>query len=173
VRDGGFLTVNVSPRHFQDENFDQRLLALAAETGFDPARLRIEVPEGTLLGDPEAVAMVLQRLHEACVEAALDDFGTGYSSLGYVHRFPLKMIKIDRAFVDPLGSGRSPRSGAVVAAAISLARSLDVDVVAEGVETEQQRQALVAMGCVYGQGYLFGKPQAVSHWIGERVRAPT
>ncbi|NUS38557.1 MAG: EAL domain-containing protein [Lysobacter sp.] len=169
VRDGGFLTINISPRHFQNEDFDQRLLALAAETGFDPGRLRIEVTEGTLLGDPEAVARILKRLREACVEAALDDFGTGYSSLGYVHRFPLKMIKIDRSFVEPLDNDRNHRSTAIVGAVLSLARSLDVEVVAEGVETEAQRQALLGMGCVYAQGYFFGKPAAAAHWVPDAV----
>jgi diguanylate cyclase (GGDEF)-like protein len=164
VRDGGFLTLNISPRHFQNDDFDQRLLTLAAETGFEPSRLRIEVTEGTLLADPEAVARILRRLREACVEAALDDFGTGYSSLGYVHRFPLKMIKIDRSFVDPLGSDRHQRSSAIVGAVLTLARSLGLEVVAEGVETEAQRQALVAMGCTFGQGYFFGRPQAAAHW---------
>jgi diguanylate cyclase (GGDEF)-like protein len=164
VRDGGFLTLNISPRHFQNEDFDQRLLTLAAETGFEPSRLRIEVTEGTLLADPEAVARILKRLHEACVEAALDDFGTGYSSLGYVHRFPLKMIKIDRSFVDPLGGDRNHKSSAIVSAVLTLSRSLGVEVVAEGVETEAQRQALVSMGCTFGQGYFFGRPQAASHW---------
>ena len=146
-----FLTINISPRHFQDEDFDQRLLALAAETGFDPAKLRIEVTEGTLLGDPDAVAKILERLRDAGVEAALDDFGTGYSSLGYVHRFPLKMIKIDRSFVDPLGGDRSHRSSAIVSAILALAHSLGVEVVAEGVETEAQRQALMAMGASTGR----------------------
>jgi EAL domain-containing protein (putative c-di-GMP-specific phosphodiesterase class I) len=164
VRDGGFLTLNISPRHFQNEDFDQRLLTLAAETGFEPSKLRIEVTEGTLLGDPEAVARILKRLHDSCVEAALDDFGTGYSSLGYVHRFPLKMIKIDRSFVDPLGSDRNQRSSAIVGAVLTLARSLGLEVVAEGVETEAQRQALVAMGCTFAQGYFFGRPQAATHW---------
>lgn len=164
VEDGGFITLNISPLHFQNDDFDARLLALTAETGFNPAKLRIEVTEGTLLGDPEAVAKILDRLRVACVEAALDDFGTGYSSLGYVQRFPLKMIKIDRSFVDSLGGDRSQRSSAVVGAILALAHSLGIEVVAEGIETEAQRQALVAMGCVYGQGYLFGYPQPVGHY---------
>ncbi|MGN6512775.1 MAG: putative bifunctional diguanylate cyclase/phosphodiesterase, partial [Lysobacteraceae bacterium] len=172
VRDGGFLTLNISPRHFQNEDFDTRLLTLAAETGFDPARLRIEVTEGTLLGDPEAVARILKRLHDSCVEAALDDFGTGYSSLGYVHRFPLKMIKIDRSFVDPLGDERQHRSSAIVGAVLSLARSLGLEVVAEGVETDAQRRALVAMGCVYAQGFFFGRPQPATHWLRDGVAVP-
>jgi EAL domain-containing protein (putative c-di-GMP-specific phosphodiesterase class I) len=166
VREGGYLTLNISPRHFQNDDFDQRLLALAAETAFDPSRLRIEVTEGTLLGDPDAVAAILRRLHEACVGAALDDFGTGYSSLGYVHRFPLKMIKIDRSFVHPLGDEQQQRSSAIVGAVINLAGSLGLEVIAEGVETEAQRRALLAMGCTYAQGFLFGRPQPVAHWTG-------
>ncbi|MFC0677931.1 EAL domain-containing protein [Lysobacter korlensis] len=165
VKSGGFITLNISPRHFQNDDFDERLLRLTAETGFDPSKLRIEVTEGTLLGDPDAVAKILDRLRVACVEAALDDFGTGYSSLGYVHRFPLKMIKIDRSFIDSLGSDRSQRSSAVVGAILALAHSLGVEVVAEGIETELQRQALVAMGCMFGQGYLFGRPKPAEHWV--------
>ncbi len=165
VRDGGFININVSPRHFQGNDLDTRLLAVTTEADFDPAALRVEVTEGTLLGDPEAVAKVLQRLRDAGIEAALDDFGTGYSSLGYVHQFPLKMIKIDRSFVTPLGQQDSSRSVAVIGAILALARSLGLEVVAEGIETEQQRQILQDMGCEYGQGYLLGRPQPAAHWL--------
>lgn len=162
--EGGYLTINVSPRHFQDEAFDARLLALAAETGFDPHRLRVEVTEGTLLGEPEAVVRILGRLRAAGVGAALDDFGTGYSSLGHVHRFPLRMLKIDRSFIAPLGSDAADRSPAIVGAILALANSLALEVVAEGVENEAQRQALLAMGCTHAQGYYFGRPQPAAHW---------
>ncbi len=165
VRDGGYVSLNVSPRHFQNNNFDQLLLQLLAKEGFEPAKLRVEVTEGTLLGDPVAVAAILGRLRDAGIDAALDDFGTGYSSLGYVHRFPLKMIKIDRSFVDPLGGDDSQRSSAIVGAVLSLAHSLGIEAIAEGVETETQRQALIEMGCIYAQGYLFGRPQPASHWL--------
>ena len=165
VRDGGFITINISPRHFQNQDLDERLLAVTRETGFDPAKLRIEVTEGTLLGDPAAAAKVLQRLRDAGIEAALDDFGTGYSSLGYVHRFPLKMIKIDKSFVLPLGQEEAPRSLAVIGAILALARSLGLEVVAEGIETEQQLHILRDMGCVYGQGYFFGRPNPARHWL--------
>ncbi len=165
VRDGGFITINISPRHFQNDDLDTRLLAVITDTGFDPAKLRIEVTEGTLLGDPAAVAKVLQRLRDACIEAALDDFGTGYSSLGYVHRFPLKMIKIDQSFVAPLGQEDASRSLAVIGAILALARSLGLEVVAEGIETEQQLRILRDMGCVYGQGYFFGRPKPADYWI--------
>ncbi len=165
VRASGYLTLNISPRHFHNDNLDAPLLELARDTGFDPSKLRIEVTEGTLLGDPESVAKILARLRAAGVEAALDDFGTGYSSLSYVNRFPLKMIKIDRSFIESLGSETAHRSSAIIGAILALANSLGVDVIAEGVETEEQRQALLAMGCVYAQGYLFGRPQPAAAWL--------
>ena len=164
VCDGGFLTLNVSARHFANGDFDRSLLALLRRTGFDPARLHIEVTESTLLGDPAAVAAILQRLKDAGVGTALDDFGTGYSSLGHVHRFPLSMIKIDRSFTGELDKAQPSRSVAIIDAVLSLGRALDLDVVAEGVETEAQRQVLLAMGCVYGQGYHFGRPAPAAHW---------
>ena len=164
VRDGGFITINISPRHFLNDDLDTRLFALTYGTGFDPAKLRIEVTEGTLLGDPATVGRVLQSLRDHHIEAALDDFGTGYSSLGHVHSFPLKMIKIDRSFVEPLGQQDASRSLAVIGAILALARSLGLEVVAEGIETEQQRHILAEMGCVYGQGYLFGRPQPAAYW---------
>ncbi|AVP56564.1 bifunctional diguanylate cyclase/phosphodiesterase [Pulveribacter suum] len=170
VRGGGFLTLNVSPRHFVNADFDQALLALLAETGFAPERLHIEVTESTLLGDPQAVAAILQRLQAARVGTALDDFGTGYSSLGHVHRFPLSMIKIDRSFTHDLDRVGQPRSAAIIQAVLGLGRALDLDVVAEGVETEAQRQVLLAMGCVYGQGFYFGRPSPAAHWLAAPAR---
>jgi EAL domain-containing protein (putative c-di-GMP-specific phosphodiesterase class I) len=168
LRDGMFITINVSPRHFRGDDLDVRMLAMTAETGFDPAQLRIEVTEGTLLDNPDAVARVLQRLRDARIDAALDDFGTGYSSLGYVHRFPLKMLKIDRTFVEQLGGGDASRSCAVVGAILALSQSLGLEVVAEGIETEAQYEALRRMGCLYGQGYLLGRPHPVAHWLHEK-----
>lgn len=165
IRDNGYITLNASPRLFQLEDFDRQLLALAADIGFDPARLRLEVTEGTLLGDPEAMAAVLQRLRDARIEAALDDFGAGYSSLGHVHRFPLKMIKIDRSFISPFAAGVPPRSSAVIEAILALGHALGVEIVAEGIETEYQREVLTAMGCDYGQGYLFSPPKPAAQWL--------
>ena len=166
VRDGGFLTLNVSPRHFANGDFDRALMALLRRTGFNPAQLHIEVTESTLLGDPAAVAAILQRLKDFGVGTALDDFGTGYSSLGHVHRFPLCMIKVDRSFTLELDKAQRSRSVAIIDAVLSLGRALDLDVVAEGVETDGQRQVLIAMGCEYGQGYYFGRPAPVEHWTG-------
>ncbi|QNN48033.1 EAL domain-containing protein [Thermomonas brevis] len=171
VAGGGYVSINISPRHFQYEDFDQRLLELLRDTGLAPAQLRIEVTESTLLGDPEAAARILQRLQDAGVGTALDDFGTGYSSLSYVHRFPLRTIKIDRSFIRDLGQEGARRSSAIIEAVQSLARSLSLNVVAEGVETECQRQALLAVGCPHAQGFLFGRPEPASHWLERPVAA--
>ncbi len=168
VREGGFLTLNVSPRHFARSDFDRSLMALLGRTGFDPAKLHIEVTEGTLLADPAAVAALVQRLKDAGVGTVLDDFGTGYSSLCHVHRFPLCMVKIDQSFIGELDKAQPSRSVAIVDAVLSLGRALDLDVVAEGVETEAQRQVLIGMGCVYGQGYYFGWPAPAEHWSAAR-----
>jgi diguanylate cyclase (GGDEF)-like protein len=168
VRGGGYITINVSPRHFQSGDLDVRLLQLVRDAGFDPARLRIEVTEGTLLGDADAAETMLLRLRDAGIEAALDDFGTGYSSLGQVHRFPLRMIKIDRSFIAPIGPEEAPRTMAVIGAILALSRSLGVEVVAEGIETREQRETLQAMGCLLGQGYAFGRPQPAGHWLQQR-----
>ena len=166
VEGGRYMTLNVSPRLFQHNDFDRRLLDLVNEIGFDPAALRLEVTEGTLLGDPEAVAGTLHRLREAGIEAALDDFGTGYSSLGHVHRFPLKMIKIDQSFIAPFANGVAPRSSAVIEAILALGNALGVEIIAEGIETDAQGAVLRAMGCVYGQGYRYARPQPLGHWVG-------
>jgi len=165
ARDDRYITINVSPRMFQAGRFDQALLSLLDEVGFDPRRLRVEVTEGTLLADPATVLKMLGTLREAGVEAALDDFGTGHSSLGQVHRFPVCMIKVDRSFVAPFEAGvDKPRSSAVIEAILALGRALDMEILAEGVETETQRRLLVAMGCLYGQGFLFGRPQPAAFW---------
>ncbi len=153
-----FLTINVSPRHFRRPDFDIRLGALLQKTGLAPNRLVLEVTEGSLLDNPDSVAATLQRLGTLGVRAALDDFGTGYSSLSYLHRFPFRILKIDRSFVAALGQDARGTSVTVVSAVLAMAKALDMEVVAEGIETEQQRQTLVSMGCELGQGYLLGRP---------------
>ncbi|MGB3275028.1 MAG: EAL domain-containing protein [Castellaniella sp.] len=152
------LNINISPCHFHSRNFPQRLLDLAAQAGVATDRLCVEVIESSLLADPDTATEILGSLHEAGVRIALDDFGTGYSSLSHVHRFPLRTLKIDRSFIAPLGLDSPQRSTAIVSAVLGLARSLNLGVVAEGVETTAQRDALLSMGCVHGQGFLFGRP---------------
>jgi diguanylate cyclase (GGDEF)-like protein len=158
VRPGQYVNLNFSPRHFRDKNMDMRLLSLLREHGVSPSQVRIEVTEGTLIDNADQVAEIIERLHAAGVLTSLDDFGTGYSSLGYLHRFKLHAVKIDRSFVTPLTPGGGGASEAVVRAIMALAKSQGLDVIAEGVETVTQRDALLALGCTMGQGWLYSRP---------------
>ena len=139
-------------------------MRLLETTGVAPERLIIEVTEGSLLDDPDRVRATLDRLRKVGVGAALDYFGTGYSSLSYLHSLPLRMLKIDRAFVHALDDGMHTTTTTVVAAILALARALNIQVVAEGIETPAQRAALLRMGCEFGQGYLLGRPAPVGQW---------
>jgi diguanylate cyclase (GGDEF)-like protein len=156
----GFVTVNVSPLHLRHADFDRRLLQLVERSGLPPRRLLLELTEGALLDDPALVRATLARLRAAGVQAALDDFGTGYSSLSYLNSLPLGELKIDRAFVCELDTASAGGANTVVLAILVLARALGIGVVAEGIETEAQRDALLAMGCEFGQGFLLGRPAA-------------
>ena len=157
-----FMTVNVSALHLRHADFDRRLVRLLERTGLSPSRLVIEVTEGALLDNPEHVRATLDRLRAIGVGAALDDFGTGYSSLSYLHSLPLRILKIDRAFVNELDKGANTSSTTVVAAILALARALNIQVIAEGIETAIQHGALMAMGCEMGQGYLLGHPAPIT-----------
>lgn len=164
LADNQYLTINVSSLHFRRTDFCDRLLDMLQRTGLSPSRLVIEVTEGSLLDDPEGVRDILATLREHGIGAALDDFGTGYSSLSYLHTFPLRIVKIDRSFVARLGKQGHDNSEAVVASILALARALDVEALAEGIETELQRDTLRAMGCRFGQGYLLGRPAPIEYW---------
>ena len=159
-----FLTINVSGLHLGRADFANRLLALLERTGLERSRLIIEVTEGTLLGDPEQIRVMLQGLREQGIGAALDDFGTGYSSLSYLHSLPLSLVKIDQAFVHALSADDHRNSSTVIAAIIALASGLNMQVIAEGIETEEQRDILQAMGCAIGQGFLLGRPAPKKRW---------
>ena len=157
----GYLSVNVAPRHFCNSAFGLRMLRLLAQTGLAPERLRLEITENALIEDPERTNDIMQALHEQGIRMALDDFGTGYSSLGYLHRFPFSVLKIDRSFVTPLEDADPRQRGkaeALIRAVLALAGSLELRVVAEGIETEGQKQRLMQLGCHLGQGYLLGRP---------------
>ncbi|MEI7036718.1 bifunctional diguanylate cyclase/phosphodiesterase [Fulvimonas yonginensis] len=160
-----FLTFNVSALHLRHGDFDARLVRLLERTGLPPTRLIVEVTEGSLLDNPEQVRAMLERLRAIGVGAALDDFGTGYSSLSYLHSLPLRMLKIDRAFVHALGEEEHGTATTVVAAILALARALNIQVIAEGIETPVQRDALLRMGCELGQGYLLGHPAPIGEWL--------
>lgn len=157
---GGYISVNVSPRHFRSPDFAERLLRLVDNAGADPARLRIEITEVALLDDAPRAMHTLSVLREHGVMAQLDDFGTGYSALSYLHRFPIECLKIDQSFVAGLIGSNRHESIAVVRAIQALAGTLGIHTVGEGVETPEQLQWLLELGCCYGQGYLLGRPAA-------------
>jgi EAL domain-containing protein (putative c-di-GMP-specific phosphodiesterase class I) len=126
------------------------------ETGIAPARVILEVTEGVLIDDPDEARARLEALRALGVKLALDDFGTGYSSLAYLQQFRFDKLKIDKAFVGPLG--RTARSQAMIQAIVQLGRALGLTLLAEGVETEEQRVILRLAGCEELQGYLFARP---------------
>jgi len=161
---GGYVTLNVSPRHFRSPALAQQMLALLAAHDLPAHRIRLEVTEGALLDNPDQVLATLDTLRGAGVLAALDDFGTGYSSLSYLHRFPLHALKIDRSFVSALQLGGSGGSGAVVRAVLALAGTLGMEVIAEGIETNEQRDYLLEIGCEHGQGFLFSHARPALEW---------
>ena len=153
---GRTIAVNISPAQLRNPTFAERVFALLTETGMRPADLEIEITEGILLDDESVAASTIRSFREAGIRIALDDFGTGYSSLSYLKRYPVDRIKIDRSFVAQLSTAGA--SDAIVQAMVTLAHALDIEVTAEGVETEAQFRALVGMGCNTFQGYLFSAP---------------
>lgn len=169
---GVFISINLSGRHFRSEDLDRRLLGLLARHGLPAHRLRIEVTERALLENPPDVKRTLQSLRSNGISVSLDDFGTGYSSLSYVHQYPLQALKIDQSFVANLAEGDGGGSVAVVRAILALAETLSLQVIAEGIETELQRDLLLKLGCECGQGFLFAHAQPIETWIGAETVAP-
>jgi len=165
-----FVSINLSGRHFRSQTLGEDFLALLRQHYVAPASIRIEVTERTLIENPSVVKGMLEGLRLDGLTLALDDFGTGYSSLSYLHQYPLHSLKIDRSFISELHSLETKGSVAVVRAIQALADSLDMEVIAEGIETDAQYVTLVELGCLYGQGYLFGRPQPASVWL-ERASA--
>ncbi|MGA8277507.1 MAG: EAL domain-containing protein [Rhodanobacteraceae bacterium] len=165
VRGGRFVSINLSGRHFRSPKLAERLLGLLTSHHIEPENIRIEVTEHVLLDDPPQAKAILEQLRAAGITVSLDDFGTGYSSLSYLHHFPLQALKIDRSFVAELALPGNTSSGAVVRAILALASALDMQTIAEGIETEAQRALLLRLGCRYGQGFLLGNPLPASDWI--------
>ncbi|MFT4116775.1 EAL domain-containing protein [Bradyrhizobium sp.] len=154
------LAVNVSPVQLKCDTLALRIAGALATSGLDPRRLEIEITEAVLIRDDEAALSILHQLRSIGVRIALDDFGTGYSSLSYLKRFPFDKIKIDRCFVADIAEA----SGApvIVQAVVNIATASRMTTVAEGVETEAQREMLRALGCTEMQGYLFSAPKAAA-----------
>jgi EAL domain-containing protein (putative c-di-GMP-specific phosphodiesterase class I) len=152
--------VNVAPRQLQEDTVIDHVRDALLASGLPPASLVLEITETAMMHDTEATIEKLHALKALGVRLAIDDFGTGYSSLSYLQRFPVDLLKIDRAFVSTLASDAASTgdNGSLAATIVSLAKTLRLRAVAEGVETEEQAAALAALGCELAQGYLFARP---------------
>jgi diguanylate cyclase (GGDEF)-like protein/PAS domain S-box-containing protein len=151
-----YVSVNVSARQFRTPGFVDQVRAALTEAGARPEWLLLEITESLVLRDAEQVWADLETLRALGVRIAIDDFGTGYSSLSYLRQMPVDVLKIDKSFIDDILASKQQR--ALVNAIVTLARNLDLTVVAEGIEDAAQRAMLARMGCPYGQGYLFSRP---------------
>ncbi len=147
------VSINVSALQFQQSDFVANLAAALQDAGLAPDRIELELTESILIRDAEEALRVLESLAQLGVNLAIDDFGTGYSSLSYLKRFPISKLKIDRSFVQHLPDDES--DVAIVTAIVSLAHALKLKVIAEGVETEEQRAFLQTLGCNELQGFLY------------------
>jgi diguanylate cyclase (GGDEF)-like protein len=160
------LWLNVSPHQLANPDFARHTLDLLDGNGIDPERLGFEIIEAALLNHGTMIT-ALNTLHDRGVGLHLDDFGAGHSNLEWLEELPITGLKMDRRFVDRLGSGTDGRGAAVARGLVDLGHALGLSVVAEGVETRDQAQALVSMGCEYGQGYFFGYPGVAAQlWPG-------
>jgi diguanylate cyclase (GGDEF)-like protein/PAS domain S-box-containing protein len=166
------MSVNLSGRHFAHPGLIEEVGKLLADYPLPPSTLKLEVTESAIVGNPQAAAALLRELQALGVQLCLDDFGTGYSSLSYLHRFPFDTLKIDRSFVHEMGHGDVSE---LVRTIVAMAHNLNLDVVAEGIETEEQAAQLEALECEYAQGYFFARPldpRAAVAWLTAATPAP-
>ena len=157
------LSVNLSPRHFRKPNFVEWMKGVLHDTGADASKLTLEITEGLVIDNVHDVIAKMSELHALGIHFSIDDFGTGYSSLAYIKRLPIQELKIDKTFVQDAPT--DPSDAALVETILSIAQHMHLQVVAEGVETEEQAEFLNARAKVTHQGYLFGKPEPAQVWI--------
>jgi len=156
------LSINVSAKQFHQEYFVEQVQAAILENDINPMSLKLELTESMLLADVDSTIATMIALKEIGVQFSLDDFGTGYSSLQYLKRLPLNQLKIDQSFVRDIAADNSDQ--AIVRTIIAMAQTLNLDVIAEGVETEEQRNLLLSNGCRHFQGFLFGRPVLIAEF---------
>jgi EAL domain-containing protein (putative c-di-GMP-specific phosphodiesterase class I) len=150
------MNVNLSGKQLQRRDLAETVARILRQTGLDPSSLTLEITESVAMEDADSTLTNLRELKRLGVQIAMDDFGTGYSSLSYLKRFPVDQVKIDRSFVD--GLGHDSDDTAIVRAVVTLARALNLQVTAEGIERPDQLAHLRSLGCERGQGYLFARP---------------
>ncbi|WP_245824528.1 putative bifunctional diguanylate cyclase/phosphodiesterase [Sphingomonas azotifigens] len=167
------IAINISPGQLRDEWLSHKILSVLARTGFPPARLTVEITENALIVDADKAHHAIESLKNQGVQLALDDFGTGYASIQHLRMLPFDKIKIDRSFVESLTDGSEALR--IVRAILGLASTLELPVVAEGIETLETAEMLRGLGCAQGQGYLFGRPMdkdEVACWLADGVMPP-
>ncbi len=150
------MSVNLSGRQFSQPDLVEQIQQVLEVTGLDPKNLKLEITETMVIDDVENTIILLNRLKDLGIKMSMDDFGTGFSSFSYLHRFPMNTLKVDRSFVNNMSKGISNQE--IVSTIIMLAHKLGMDVVAEGIETDLEKQILQSLSCEYGQGYFFAKP---------------
>lgn len=150
------ISVNLSVRQFASPTLLADIDQVLQDTGVNPACLKLEITESAIMEQPEAAISLMETLRSRHIQISIDDFGTGYSSLGYLHQFPIDILKIDQSFVNQIQAGRPNYQ--VVETIMTLSQQLKLAVIAEGIETQAQVQCLQRLGCEFGQGYLFAKP---------------
>ena len=166
----GGIGVNVSSRQFRSSGFVRRIGSHLATTGLNPTRLNLEITESLLLPDDEQIWDDLQQLRRMGIRIVMDDFGKGYSSLSYLRRVPLDVVKLDRLFISSIAA--SSRQYELVKGITRMAQILDLEVVAEGIETDAERDLAISAGCTLGQGYYYARPMPVDQVLGWLARRP-
>jgi EAL domain-containing protein (putative c-di-GMP-specific phosphodiesterase class I) len=156
VDDSFFISVNLSTRQLAQLNLIEYVDQILAETQIHPQCLKLEITESALMENPTIAIEILQQLRQRGIQLGIDDFGTGYSSLSYLHYFPLDTLKIDQSFVKHLDE--TSENQGLVPVIINIAQILEMNIVAEGIETQAQLKQLIGLNCVLGQGYLFSPP---------------
>jgi EAL domain-containing protein (putative c-di-GMP-specific phosphodiesterase class I) len=150
------ISINLSGKQFVQPDLVDSIRALLQTTGLAPRNVKLEITESVLMDDAASATTILGQLRTLGTRLGLDDFGTGYSSLSYLHHFPFDTLKIDRSFVSRIGA--EGENAEIVKTIVTLAHSLNLEVIAEGIETVEQLDHLRGLGCEYGQGHFFSKP---------------
>ena len=162
------MSVNVSPMQLRDDSLPTIVAALLNEYGLSGADLALEITESVLIDDLGTAKSLLDRLAALGVLIVLDDFGIGYSSLNRLRAMPIALLKIDKSFVHEIG--RSESDTRLIRAIVAMASALPVNTVAEGVETEKQASIIESLECRFAQGFLFGRPAPIAHWLLESAQ---
>jgi EAL domain-containing protein (putative c-di-GMP-specific phosphodiesterase class I) len=150
------ISVNVSGKQFRQSDLIRQIERALSQTGLDPKCLKLEITETAIMDDPDAAAKMLLELRKIGISLQIDDFGTGFSSLGYLHKFPMQALKIDRSFVNMIG--QQGENAEISSTITTMAHNLGMQVIAEGIETPAHLQCLREMGCEFGQGFYFSRP---------------